>query len=64
MNMCKFLILYIPDYQSIYLFIYTHNLTYGSVDAVDPLDVPGHDLDTGLLRPAHVLVEQMVSLNR
>ena len=37
-------------------------LTYGPVDAVDPLDVSGHDLDARLLWPPHVLVEQMVRL--
>ena len=37
-------------------------LTDRAVDAVDPLDVPGHGVDAGLLTPPHVLVEQVISL--
>ena len=37
-------------------------LTHGPVDAVDPLDVPGHHLDAGLLTAAHLLVKQVISL--
>ena len=36
-------------------------LTDVLVDGVDPLDVPRHDVDGGLLRP-HLRVEQVVRL--
>ena len=38
-------------------------LTDVLVDGVDPLDVPRHDVDGGLLRP-HLRVEQVVRLKR
>ena len=37
-------------------------LTYGAVDAVDPLDMAGHGINAGLLTPPHVFIEQMVRL--
>ena len=37
-------------------------LTHGPVDAVDPLDVPGHHLDASLLTAPHLLVKQVVCL--